>query len=813
MGKKSDDKDERKLSGMSIISKVVTAILVVILVIVLFFYTIVDGILLTIVGFVKDLGNVISEEVKQISVWLGFASEYNTMQTYVLDDETVNSLRDTFEGVGIDTKASGLTEVRLRKILLANVCSTTFSDTLCAVPITTDEIVANEQEKDDSIKTFNDFKDKAEKRDSWGDHIWPISDPNYNLYYSLDSTKFFYFKDSDNILEPDGEDQYEWYIGVMGAITITTGSGSNLDWRSIDDFNDLKNQFAGNEAELLKYYTKVNQDEIMVYKLNYEQKEYFYNFENENLGGDNPLRASKLGDRTVTVDTQTISLRNDVDVSNYAISNELMLDLMDITGSGEFLETFIDYAINKIDIQIVAYTNVYTEESYDVTKYNVNRDSLIAEAYDMIKAVDSHSDNFLAYKSLIHNRKYNGSDFTSRVTDLPDFRDINYNGTDNGNGGTYHTDELYKYLDVAYDGNSSSIKSINVMETVATYSAETKCQVMPKSVDTWYGNLSYADPDQIDRYTSSNSGNELSEEEFKSFTFNKNGEYEDIANEEIKRIYIANDFAHDAGISSSGNIKNRIEVISSDWNNIANKTLWKSGAYDATEEDIINKTVYGLLQVGRNDGATYYNGALDESNYIYAKYAKENVKHYSPQTRAHSQEWERSNYTQTAQGMEAALIDFLAYLKNDTGEKPTVLTPQTFNKDGKVVMYGDIYQGQIAAGDLLLDNGAEMLFDLLERYDGTKKLVNVFKYMAYLYTGHDYGITSEDQLGSIFSLSGSAGFYGSTVEERVWFALINAGYSKELTAGIMGNIYQESNFDHTAVEPNGEGIRINTMVR
>ena len=46
---------------------------------------------------------------------------------------------------------------------------------------------------------------------------------------------------------------------------------------------------------------------------------------------------------------------------------------------------------------------------------------------------------------------------------------------------------------------------------------------------------------------------------------------------------------------------------------------------------------------------------------------------------------------------------------------------------------------------------------------------------------------------------------GDTVEEKVWLALISAGYSEYAAAGVMGNIYGESGFDPAAVE-HGSGI-------
>lgn len=47
---------------------------------------------------------------------------------------------------------------------------------------------------------------------------------------------------------------------------------------------------------------------------------------------------------------------------------------------------------------------------------------------------------------------------------------------------------------------------------------------------------------------------------------------------------------------------------------------------------------------------------------------------------------------------------------------------------------------------------------------------------------------------------------GDTIEEKVWLALLDAGYSEIAAAGVMGNIYGESGFDPAAIEGgSGEG--------
>ena len=158
------------------------------------FYAIMDGIIGNVTEFFNKIKTAFSDFINGIFKPDIIAS----MDTYIINNEQVEALRASLESAGIATDAAGLTEIRLRKILLAHGVSTSFADTICVVPVKEEEIVQNlkEKEKYKNINTLNDFLNdpisKAESKD-----VWPIDNPNYDLYY--DSGKFFYFKDEDNI--------------------------------------------------------------------------------------------------------------------------------------------------------------------------------------------------------------------------------------------------------------------------------------------------------------------------------------------------------------------------------------------------------------------------------------------------------------------------------------------------------------------------------------------------------------------------------------------------------------------------------------
>lgn len=127
---------------------------------------------------------------------------------------------------------------------------------------------------------------------------------------------------------------------------------------------------------------------------------------------------------------------------------------------------------------------------------------------------------------------------------------------------------------------------------------------------------------------------------------------------------------------------------------------------------------------------------------------------------------------------------------------------------GKVVKYDDIYGGKTGVGELL-ENGAETFFQLLEDSldqdnndigSNTAGLVELMKYIMWRYSGIDYGVTDFNSITTFSSqlIGITGGVIGNTPEEKVWYTLINAGYSEIAVAAVMGNIYGESSFNPKA---------------
>ena len=98
------------------------------------------------------------------------------------------------------------------------------------------------------------------------------------------------------------------------------------------------------------------------------------------------------------------------------------------------------------------------------------------------------------------------------------------------------------------------------------------------------------------------------------------------------------------------------------------------------------------------------------------------------------------------------------------------------------------------------------LFTILENNERTANLLDLTKYLIYKATDIPWGVLEYDYSEfSLESFSSMSGLYGGSVQEKVWWAVLDAGYSKEAAAGVLGNIEAESGFDPAIIE-GGSGI-------
>lgn len=101
---------------------------------------------------------------------------------------------------------------------------------------------------------------------------------------------------------------------------------------------------------------------------------------------------------------------------------------------------------------------------------------------------------------------------------------------------------------------------------------------------------------------------------------------------------------------------------------------------------------------------------------------------------------------------------------------------------------------------------SDYLFTIIENNERTANLLDLTKYLLYKSTNVLYGVGTFDfEEYALSSFVEMTGLYGSSTQEKVWWAVIDAGYSKEAAAGVLGNIEAESAFSPELIE-HGNGI-------
>lgn len=815
-------------SGNSSGLKILASILVVVVICAIAYYATVDGIVETIKGVFKGLVTETIEEAEaawdKIKGFLGISVVKNGMYIYPIDKDKVSLLKEELESKGVDTDTSGTTEVMLRKILLTQAVTSSTQDTLCIAEIGEEEIL-----KDTEYTDLNEYFNSLSKKKSKDE--WPISDYNYNLYYITDH--FFYFQDKDDMMGK-GADKY--YLGIMGTINIKTETGDALEYVSEEQFKKLKSNYENeqndkNKDELLHHYTIGSDGQMKVYKIIENTNTYSYIFTNDSSGAKIEKKDIKDGNSTYNIVEVPLSIQSNINTDQYAVSVELLMNFLDISASPEYIDEFIDYAIEKTKITITGYALNNEEISYTKQTANI-QDNFIFELYDMVNGIDNGGDNIRTYKSLIYDRIYKGTDgrsagtsFDYSVVKLPDFEDIDYgicNGVYeveswytivvNGIGGdsrtlqqyvkdevteqykddggyieanvrAYLTEkaELYwkniyswsdeeleetvnqlviyvmqgkdaiskvgkisEYLQAAYDpGAGFSLGDVTVEEVLINKRYETSWTFCISSISTWFGNITYGAPIRSRDY--SIDATDCNKTEYDNFNESKLTDYKDIDGGESTRIVIYDKRAQEAGIGEGGDT---IIVNSADiFDNVLSEDVGEN-----KNSNFSRWTLRGLGLISMSDGGKYSDkiGAGSGSDYLYTKYAITNAKRYNKMTKFATDNIEED--TNLPQVDVSNVKEFLALWKNETGE----IGNKVYTSDGKKVKYKDIYHGTSVVGDMF-ESAPEMTFELLESSDSTKNVVDIFKYIMYIYTGIDYGITEESQIAFMFNTNSYSG--------------------------------------------------------
>lgn len=823
----------RKNEGKGLIVAILVPILIVVLISSIFF-AILEGTIGKFLDFVEKVKGAIVGGATRGIQWLGFSTVKDGLSTFVIKKQNVEELRDMIESYNISTEATGMTEVRLRKMLLGYAVSNSLGDTICAVEVSENEIIEDYNKKNPTNQKQTLDEVLAEYTIESSKDKWDLKNPNYDLYYT--SKVFYYFKDEDKKFDSS---EVKWYLAANGATTITTSDGDKLkyveptdfvklktEWEDPNNLNKLSTNPDSQYMKLITSYTKSDSSDgsnkIKIYTTDISEKSYYYCFENnsklgseeKNIKIENPeqedgkeFKYDVDAKSTYKAIEEEIDLNDSIDLSNYAIPVELMMDMLNITGSGEFLETFIDYALAQIETSVTAYPLTSETVEYNQTKYTIDPNFTV-ELYDMydfgtqsfapipVKIfgkelgqieignidLDNKDDNFIAYHDIIFNRKYAGASIpNNRVTSINNYKNINYNGDSyrrkllmgTEQDATFSVDALESYLKSAYDpADDFQLGTINVQEVICKTSSQTKKQLMVNEIKTWYGDFKYQVSSPEVFYTVPGKDDNATQTDYEGYNQTKMSATDATskADESKETIYIYKKLVEQVKNQTPG-LDTSKEYHEQSSNDITNDPMNTENGVD-NKNHFINWTIIGLNEIANNDGGEKNKDikGFAGCDYMYCYYKKTNIKEYKATTKSKREIINESNIVQTTSSndVRTKIDSFLELLRNKTGKIPTSIgseggfTEKSANPS-IVVMYGDIYDGQAPVGNMLLDNGALMLFQLLESSENTQgNLTKVFKYMAYRYSGVDYGVTDISQLTNLFSFPGSFSGYSSS---------------------------------------------------
>lgn len=163
-------------------------------------------------------------------------------------------------------------------------------------------------------------------------------------------------------------------------------------------------------------------------------------------------------------------------------------------------------------------------------------------------------------------------------------------------------------------------------------------------------------------------------------------------------------------------------------------------------------------------------------------------------------------YNKLSPVIEPKEENFLSLLRVDP--ETNVFNKEDISKNTKIIKYKD-ESGRTFSPETNILSAKLMLYDFISTSEYSQSYEEIMRYLLYIYTGKSYGVTTLDfsiyEPGDFITITPGV-FYGDTIQEKVWFALKNLGYSDVVIAGAMGNIdYESAGFNPSAVEAGGTG--------
>ena len=133
---------------------------------------------------------------------------------------------------------------------------------------------------------------------------------------------------------------------------------------------------------------------------------------------------------------------------------------------------------------------------------------------------------------------------------------------------------------------------------------------------------------------------------------------------------------------------------------------------------------------------------------------------------------------------EAAKI-YVENLKNGILGKTVESNPTAENEENFVSIFNKVKYRDNKNNVL---SASEWLFELIEKNPKISNMLDIIKYLLYKATGTNYGVVDVNDILAYFeqdsdmeNVSSESGIVEGSLEDKVWWALRDAGFSKEAT--------------------------------
>ncbi len=532
---------------------------------------------------------------------------------------------------------------------------------------------------------------------------------------------------------------------VPGVILVqrTNTNGNTptvLEYKKKEDFENL---IAEKKKEVLNYFTISDEGNLVIAKWN--QVNVAVSIEGEDGLPDDiktEVQGQDTGGDQINITTEEISYSQYI--SKYTMPFEFLLQLLVITEEPDFCTELVDYVLNSKIVINIQEEETYTETT-ETRNYIIHNKDNKYISYQ-VKAADQEIGSDEKY-FLKAEKDDKGNDCTSYSNNKPKVTITKKYTSHSYRFEIVEADTWIVKYEKIYDKN----KSQEVTEPTVTNN-------IPKSEGEY---TSLGGPETVE-------GNEFDgHEDVNSFI---------KTTEEYYQGLIEQDVPHVKATEHKGSSENSTYTYQVDGVAIGGTVTSLQDTYSVVRS-IANGKVFTYIFSKNGTNEYVWNGAWAEctAELKVEKFqkidlettVKTDIKKYlsdpNPTTKSHIYATESGN--------------------PGTGKKDETTVYEKF-----LVAYDNSSSAQNQ-----LNSIDSWLYEMMEENQNTVELVNTLKYLLYMYDGKDRGVTELDiSLFNPSNFSTVGALYGSSFEEKIWWALIDAGFSKEAAAGAMGNFWGES---------------------